>query len=341
MLKITFYTRSNCHLCEQAKADLEALQARFPHTLTEIDIAGDVDLEAAYGLDIPVIEVGPYRLKAPFDRRDLAMTLGAARDRVSHLQAVEDPKYARGVQRGERISPMDRFARWFAQRYMLVFNLFVLLYVGLPFVAPVMLRAGMERPANVIYTFYGGLCHQLSYRSFFLFGEQVIYPRAAAGLEGFTTFQQATGLDENAILPARAFRGNEVVGYKVALCQRDVAIYGAILLFGLLFAATGRKWRPLPFWVWLLVGIIPIGWDGGSQLIGAILENLHGPLWDFLGQIFPPRESVPALRVLTGFLFGFTTAWFGYPLVEEAMRDTRLLLTKKFAQVEGVQPGGG
>jgi hypothetical protein len=48
----------------------------------------------------------------------------------------------------------------------------------------------------------------------------------------------------------------------------------------------------------------------------------------------PYRESTPFLRVLTGFLFGFGTAWFAFPNVEDSMRETRQLLTKKFAVAE-------
>jgi hypothetical protein len=33
---------------------------------------------------------------------------------------------------------------------------------------------------------------------------------------------------------------------------------------------------------------------------------------------------------LTGFLFGLTTAWFMFPLIEESMADSRRELAKKF-----------
>ena len=72
-------------------------------------------------------------------------------------------------------------------------------------------------------------------------------------------------------------------------------------------------------WVWLLIAIAPIGLDGFSQLLS------QPPLG-----LFPFRESTPTLRVLTGFLFGFFTAWFGYPLVEESMVDTRKLMQAKW-----------
>jgi hypothetical protein len=45
------------------------------------------------------------------------------------------------------------------------------------------------------------------------------------------------------------------------------------------------------------------------------------------------------MRTLTGFLFGFTTAWFGYPLVEETMADTRRYLEEKFARAEQLKVG--
>jgi hypothetical protein len=48
---------------------------------------------------------------------------------------------------------------------------------------------------------------------------------------------------------------------------------------------------------------------------------------------FPYRESTPTLRVITGFLFGFLTAWFGYPMVEDSMVDTRRFMTAKWDRI--------
>jgi uncharacterized membrane protein len=117
-----------------------------------------------------------------------------------------------------------------------------------------------------------------------------------------------------------------------------MAIYGAMLLFGILFAVTGRKWKPLPIWLWFLFGIFPIGFDGVSQLIGQWISL---GAFDFLESAlgwWPIRESTPLLRTLTGFLFGFTTAWFGFPLIEEAMADTRRLMKTKKEIVESSHP---
>ncbi|HEX7975682.1 MAG TPA: DUF2085 domain-containing protein, partial [Anaerolineales bacterium] len=173
----------------------------------------------------------------------------------------------------------------------------------------------------------GARSAQLAYRSFFLFGEQPVYPRLAAGVPGVIPFGQATGISEgdsaDARWAARDFVGNKTVGYKVALCERDVAIYGAILLFGLVFALSGRSLPGLPWYLWLLVGLAPIALDGFSQLLSQ-------PPLSFL----PYRESTPLLRSLTGFLFGLTTAWFGYPVVEATMAESRLVMADKWRRIQ-------
>ncbi len=334
MLTITLFGRKNCHLCDQAKDDLQTLQGKYPHELVIIDIEGNADLESAYDVDIPVIEVGPYKLRAPFDQQKLMMFLGAAQDRQAQNDVVKGIPDKKRVGNNQRISKVDLFAHWFSRHYMLVFNLLIFIYIGLPFAAPILQNAGVTAPAAAIYRIYGGLCHQLSYRSIFIFGEQMIYPRASAEIDGFQSFQEATGLDESGILQARQFVGNDKIGYKVALCQRDIAIYLAMLVFGLAFAASGRKWKPLSFVLWIALGIFPIAYDGGSQLLGQMIDILDGGIWDSLAVIFPYRESTPLLRFLTGSLFGVMTAWMGFPLVEETMSDSRRLLIKKFAYIE-------
>jgi uncharacterized membrane protein len=334
VLTVTLYSRENCHLCEQAEQDLAALQKKYPHELVVIDIESDPVLLKKFEFEIPVVQVGPYTLKAPFEKENLQMTLGAATDRQKRIAETDGTNYQKKLKRRREISKGDQFSLWFSKHYLLVFNLFVFLYVGLPVLAPVLLKVGAEKPAAAIYRVYGGLCHQLSYRSWFLFGEQPIYPRAAAGIDGYQTFQEATGLDESGLWPARHYHGSETTGYKTALCQRDIAIYGAILLFGIIFGLLGRRVKPLPLWAWLLIGMAPIGMDGVSQLISQFLSepglSFLQPYFGFLDY----RESTPFLRTLTGFLFGWTTAWFGYPLVEETMNDARQLLVSKFARIE-------
>jgi len=332
MLTVTLYMREECHLCEQAKADLESLQDEYPHRLVEVDIDSDPALQQKYLVEIPVIEVGPYRLKAPFDRQKLIVTLGAASDRRNQLEEIGGEAYEARVKRGQKISNADRAMSWISNHYLAILNLVILLYVGLPFLAPVLMKSGATAPARVLYTIYSPLCHQFGFRSFFLFGEQAYYPLKEAGVNvvDFETETGITGLhnpNDYSRLQARRYVGDETVGYKVALCERDVAIYAAILIFGLLFSLTGRRFPQLHWSIWILLGLGPIGLDGFSQLFAQFD-------WPFLASILPYRESTPFLRVLTGSLFGFFTAWFAYPNIEESMRDTRQFLVKKFAQVK-------
>jgi len=321
MLNVTLYMREDCPLCKKAEEELIDLQEQFPHRLVQIDVEENELVE--YIEKIPVLEIGPYQIEAPFEKKTLEMTLGAAQDRLEQLNTIETDTHKRRIQRGNKVSFPDRLFHWLSQRYMLFFNGFVILYVGLAFLAPVLQHNGNVTPAKLIYTVYGRLCHQLAFRSWFLFGEQPAYPRAAADIDGLLTYNEVTGLDPFDIDSAVAFLGNSAVGYKTALCQRDIAIYTGILLFGLIFSVTRRRIPGLPIAAWMLLGILPIGIDGVSQIVSQLP-------WD----IIPLRESTPLLRTISGGLFGFSTAWFGYPIVEESMADTRKILAVKMKVVE-------
>ncbi|MBN1146812.1 MAG: DUF2085 domain-containing protein [Anaerolineales bacterium] len=333
MINVTLYSRQDCHLCEQARADLDALQAVVPHRLAVIDIDSHQRLQQEFGFEIPVVEAGPYRLKAPFGAQELQMTLMAAWDRERHIDRVEHSPALEQVRKSGGWTNADGFTLWISKHYLLFFNLFVILYLGGALMAPMLMMAGAEAPANLIYRAYSLVCHQLPYRSVFIFGEQWVYPRAAASVEGLKTFEQATGLSEGndaaALFAARTFTGNQVVGYKIALCQRDLAIYAGILMFGLLFGLLGKRLPGVPWYLWLLAGIGPIGLDGLSQLIS------QPPI-----SLLPYRETTPSLRFATGWLFGFFTAWFGYPMVEETMADTRQVMVDKWQRVRGLVDGG-
>jgi uncharacterized membrane protein len=322
MILVTLYSRQECLLCEQVRADLESLCEESPHTLVVVDIDSHTELQAKYGSEIPVVEVGPLVLKAPITRQELAqaLTYATTQERSGTAQSTPEANLTRS--NDAKWTKSDAFTYWFSRHYMLVFNLFFGLYVFLPFMAPVLMNSGVVGPASVIYRVYGAICHQLSYRSFFLSGEQLVYPRAAAGIDDLLTFSQATGLKEDNdaadVYAAREFVGNETVGYKVALCERDVAIYGSIFVFGLLFALTGRRIKALPWYLWVLFGLMPIAIDGLSQLLSQ-------PPFAFL----PYRESTPLFRIITGAMFGITTAWFGYPMIEQTMADTRQMMENK------------
>ncbi|HMK08474.1 MAG TPA: DUF2085 domain-containing protein [Anaerolineales bacterium] len=323
MIRVTLYTKKECELCDQARTDLAGLQTSVPHRLVEIDVESDPVLLARHGANVPVVETGPYTLRAPFTATDLKVALLAAQKGAEGKPALEGGARQRAVGR-------TRLVGGFARHWLAILNTIVFLYVAIPFLAPVLLKLGAEGPARIIYTAYSPVCHQLAFRSWFLFGEQAAYPRALAGTS-LIPFGQATGIDENDLLAARAFVGNETLGFKVALCERDVAIYGGILLGGLIFAFVRGRLKPLPVWAWFLFGVLPMAIDGGTQLISGFPGLPAG---------WVARESTPLLRTVTGLLFGLMNVWLAYPYLEESMAETRATAKVRLAGSDPPPAGG-
>ncbi|MCA1841024.1 MAG: glutaredoxin family protein [Actinomycetota bacterium] len=69
--KIHFYTRSGCHLCDEAEQAL--VRSGLP--FIRVDIAGSDQLEMQYGLTIPVVEVSGSKV---FEAGDDPDTLASA-----------------------------------------------------------------------------------------------------------------------------------------------------------------------------------------------------------------------------------------------------------------------
>ena len=184
----------------------------------------------------------------------------------------------------------DRIVLGIARHWLALFNLAIFIYLAVPFAAPVLMHLGLTGPARLVYTIYSPMCHQLPDRSYFLFGERPVYSLQA--------LEQANVLPGTSILERRRYIGDEQTGWKVALCERDVAIYGSILLGGLLFGLLRPRVPKLPFKIYVFF-LIPIAVDGFTQLFGLRTSNW----W---------------LRTLTGALFGLATVWLTYPYVDES-----------------------
>jgi uncharacterized membrane protein len=197
---------------------------------------------------------------------------------------------------------VNRLAVWVARHWLALFNCAVAIFISLPFLAPVLMEAGLTGPARAIYLVYAPTCHQLPERSFFLFGPRIT--PSVADLEASQAIPAGQSIIQHMAL---RFPGTPATGYKVAICERDTAIYGAILLNGLLFAALRPRFRrrgkmpKMPLWLFALF-VLPAAVDGFTQLFGL-------------------RESTWYLRLITGAIFGTGLVWLAYPFVEEAMND--------------------
>jgi hypothetical protein len=68
MVKLTLYSRPECHLCEALLADLMPLLGSAASVET-VDVDSSVALERRYGLRIPVLTAGDVEISGyPLDR---------------------------------------------------------------------------------------------------------------------------------------------------------------------------------------------------------------------------------------------------------------------------------
>jgi uncharacterized membrane protein len=272
------------------------------------------------------------------------------------MTTTPEKKAVTGTQRSLVIG-MDRIIYSLSRHWLAVFNIIVFIYVALPISAPILMKAGAEGPARVIYTVYSPMCHQMAQRSFFLFGEQTAYPREIAGTDltpiesyigGIPEFEGVTAENWPAFFgAARAFRGNEQMGYKMALCERDIGIYGFVLVGGLLYAMLRNRVniKALPILVFVIVGLGPIALDGFSQLFSywGVAPDGSAPtgIAAAVANVLPVRESTPTMRSLTGALFGLMLVWLAYPQVNAGMKGTENNLGEKLRKagvIEGEEP---
>lgn len=216
------------------------------------------------------------------------------------------------------IHAVDNLVAVLAHHWLFSVNLFLFLFSGLPFLAPVLMHYGFEAPARLIYTAYSFTCHQLAYRTWFLFGAQSSY--------SVDQLQQYLGVTRSAldVFFWRDLLGNPQLGFKMAYCERDAAIYSSMFVAGLLYALFRGRIRPLNWRWYVLLALLPMLLDGGTQLVML-------------------RESTPLLRAITGILFGALSVWLIYPYVEEAMRDTYAQSVKQLERLSRreLNPNGG
>jgi uncharacterized membrane protein len=103
-------------------------------------------------------------------------------------------------------------------------------------------------------------------------------------------------------MPSRSYF---LFGQQMAMCQRNTAIYAALLLGGLLYAyVRARGIAPLSLRVYA-IAILPMALDGFTQLFGF-------------------RESTWELRTITGALFGLASVLLVYPHLDRAVARVSL-----------------
>ena len=311
-----FYSKDNIGAKDELADRLTLFQAEFPHQLVLMDVSDSNFLRTKMQKSLPRLEIGELALQGSFDSLRLAHFFEEASIRCRE----PDPTSTHYTQ----IQPLqskEKRGLFLRMHYPLLIAAALALYLGLAFLAPIMMKTGNTRTAQRLYALFRPFCHQMASRSFFLFGSQMVYPTKLANVEGLKTYGEASGQSENDVSAASHFVGNDRMGYKIALCQRDLSIYSSLLAVTLLFSLIRYKGKNIPWYLWVFLAFIPIALDGGTQLISVI----HLPFLNWI----PARESTPFLRVLTGTLFGGLTAWYGLFTSDEIIEEKRFILEKQ------------
>jgi uncharacterized membrane protein len=200
---------------------------------------------------------------------------------------------------------VDRLVLFVTKHWVLLAIVFLAFFAGLPFLAPILMHYGIAGPAGLIYKVYSLTCHQLAYRTYLFFGAQSAYT--------IDELQRTLGVTNPAddVFFWRDFIGNPQLGYKMAWCERDAAIYVAMLIMFAILGLIRTHVKPLDWRIYLLF-VVPMEFDGLWQLFTSPLHILP---------FLPMHESTPELRAITGALFGIGSVWLVFPYVEQAMRD--------------------
>ena len=168
MRTIQLFSKAGCHLCDEAKVFLDGLARRVPFKVEVVDVERDPVWRSLLAEHVPVVDVGGgVRLYWPFTADDVLRALNEA-TRTSYPPGVS------GRTR-DAVVFIDKALYRFSNYWIPVLALFIAVYAGLPFLAPILMANGYTMPANLIYSVYQMLCHQLPSRSYFVAGYQVAY----------------------------------------------------------------------------------------------------------------------------------------------------------------------
>lgn len=188
-------------------------------------------------------------------------------------------------------------------RALLIYSLYMLVFavlVGATLAVPLLAFGGDMSGA---YAAFGPLCHQKLSRSLCVFSGDGGYRVADC------TPQEGMFLGTGADRAAVRVETDGSVGYKMPLCSRDFGLYGAMLLAGAAYPFVRRldDTRLYPAAL-LILSLVPIGLDGGVQLVSEL---------GFLPFLY---ESTNLIRLITGAIAGAGASFFAIPLLVNMFR---------------------
>ncbi len=170
----------------------------------------------------------------------------------------------------------------------IIYMIIILLFAVPILVTPIFLY-NHENAFNKMQKTYAFACHQLASRSYCYFPEKGSIENCYDSSE----FKP----NKDAIVEKEGEKG-----YKFPVCARDLGIYFFMILGGFfVFAMSKQEEMIPPHAIWLILALIPIGLDGGTQLLG----------W---------RESTNLIRVITGAITGFVIPFYIVPILNRIFK---------------------
>jgi uncharacterized membrane protein/glutaredoxin len=296
-MHVTVFTKPGCHLCDDALHLIDGMTRRYDIQLTEVNILDDMAVYEEYRTLIPVVQVTDVRvgrLVAPIIEPELHSYFTMAR------QVIAGNRIGGGGSggSGNSVLPPQRES---------VFDR-IASYVG---------RHWLRLTCIVLAIFVG------------LPWLAPVF--AAMGWWGLADPIYTAYTLSCHQLPERA---GQVFGYQVAFCYRNTALYGGLLLFGIIYglARDGKlrsfSWltKPLPWWGFVLF-LLPMAMDGFTHMFG-LRENFDWTMDSSFGSFYigsQPWSLNWWLRIITGLTAALGAVWFAFPRMQHAVDEAERL----------------
>jgi uncharacterized membrane protein len=158
-----------------------------------------------------------------------------------------------------------------------------------------------------------------------------------------------TGKATQDMLTLRSFRGNEILGWKVAWSDRMVYMYGGLWIISIVFWIRSRRRirKPLPLWIVALL-LVPMAVDGVTHLLSdgnglsagfrydnawlaALTNNTFGDSF-YRGDALGSFNSL--MRLVTGVLFAVAISGLALPYFHRDMKRSESALAAKLNAYE-------
>lgn len=205
-----------------------------------------------------------------------------------------------------------------------------LIFVTIPFAAPIAMHWGWTRTGQAIYWLYAPFCHQLPQRSWFLFGTKLTYTLEEINqVYPYTNWWQL-----------RQFVGTPDMGWKVAWSDRMISFYFMIPAFGLFYTLLHQiriNTQPLSLKV-LVWSLAPLTVDGLTRLVsdsllipfGGGFRDNNGWLALLTANVWPGFYAGDDaftfnwwLRLITGVVAAWGITFCMFPSLDQMFQDEK------------------